>query len=87
MNELKKQYLSLENKSILKISGIENVINLTDTQICVTISGEILEVKGYNLQAEKLSVECGELIVNGNITSLKYQEKKDKLPIFKRIFK
>ena len=87
MNDNNKQCIVLENKSTLKITGIDNVINLTETDACVTIKGEKLEIKGLNLQAEKLSVESGELIINGNIISLKYKEDKEKKPLLKRIFK
>ena len=87
MTELKKQTILLENKNYLKITGVEGVINLTETNSSVLINDEILEIKGSNLKCEKLSVESNELVIIGNILSLKYQEKKEKKGIIKRIFK
>lgn len=86
MNE-KKQCIILEDKSLLKINGVEGVINLTETDASIIICNEILEIKGLNLKAEKLSVETGEMVIAGNINSLKYQEKKEKKGLLKRIFK
>ena len=83
----KNQCIVLENKSILKVNGVEGVVNLTDQSVSVLVNGETLEVKGSNLKAEKLSVETGELVLNGNITSIKFEEQKEKRGLIKRIFK
>lgn len=87
MTETKKQCVILEDKTYLKLTGIEGVVTLTETDASIIICGEILEIRGNNLKAEKLSVETGELILIGNIYSLKYQEKKEKKGLLKRIFK
>lgn len=83
----KKQTLILEDKSCLKITGVEGIINLTENDASILVCGEILEVKGNNLKTEHLSVESGNLIITGNIISLKYQEQKEKKGFIKRIFK
>ena len=87
MTELKKQTILLEDKSYLKITGVEGVVNLTENEACVLVKGEVLEVKGDNLKCENLSVEIGELIIVGNIASLKFEQKKEKKGLLKRIFK
>ena len=80
-------YLLLENKNYLKINCVQGINNLTENEVSVLIGGEILEVKGSNIKAEKLSVETGELILTGNIFSIKYEVVKEKKGLFKRIFK
>ena len=87
MNETKKQTIFLEDKSYLKLTGITDIINLTETQAYVSVCGELLEIKGNNLKCENFSVDSGDLIITGNIFNLKYQEKKEKHGIIKRIFK
>ena len=87
MQENTKCNISLEDKSVLNITGVKGVINLTETEACILISEERLEVKGLNLKAEKLSVESGELVLKGIITSLKFEEQREKKGILKRIFK
>lgn len=86
-SNLKKQSLLLENRNYLKLSGVESVINLTETDAGVVLSGEVLVIKGSNLKAEKLSVETGELVLTGDFYSFKYEVKKEKQGFFKRIFK
>ena len=87
MNDIKKQIILLEDKSYLRITGVDGVISLTETDASVLVGDEILEIKGQNLKCEKLSVELNELVLLGNIFYLKYQEKKEKKGFIKRIFK
>ncbi len=82
-----KQSILLENQNYLKICGVENVVNLTENDVVMVVSGEVLLVKGENLKAEKLSVETGELVLTGKVFSLKFDVKKEKQGLFKRIFK
>lgn len=82
-----KQLIILENQNHLKVCGVENVVNLTENDVVMVVSGEVLLVKGENLKAEKLSVETGELILTGKVFSLKFDVKKEKQGFFKRIFK
>ena len=81
------QSIQLDNKSYLKIIGIESVASLTETFANVIIESEILEIKGNNLKCEKLSVDTGELIIVGQIYSICYKEKPSKKSLLKRIFK
>lgn len=82
-----KQCLILENRNCLKLSGVDSVINLTETDVGVNICGEVLVIKGSDIKAEKLSVETKELVLIGNFNSFKYEAKKEKQGLFKRIFK
>ncbi len=82
-----KQTLFLENKNYLKITGVKNVINLTETFSTITVGDEVLQIKGSNIKAEKLSVECGDLILTGNFTEFKFDNSHEKKSFFKRIFK
>lgn len=82
-----KCYLILENKNYLKLNCVQGVNNLTENFVSVLINGEILEIKGTNIKAEKLSVETGDLFLTGNFYCIKYEEIKEKKGILKRIFK
>ena len=73
----KNQSLTLINKNILTIKGIENVISITENEANIIVCGEVLNIKGTNLTADKLSLEQGEIVILGNITSLKYEQKKE----------
>lgn len=83
----KNHTLVLSEKNNLKITGLENVISITENEANVVVNGEILNIKGSEMRADKLSIEQGEMIITGNINSLKYEHKKEKQGFFRRILK
>ena len=82
-----KSIIILENKQKLTLTGVEGVINLTELNASIYVCGEVLNIKGNNLKAEKLSVETGELCLSGEIHGLNFESKTEKKGILKRIFK
>ena len=82
-----KSNIVLINRTDLKITGVGGVNNLTETNASVILGNDILLIKGENLKAEKLSVESGELVIEGTINSLNFENKKEKQSLIKRIFK
>lgn len=80
--------LVLENRKTLKISGVNDVENFEDYS--VTIKSELgdLTVSGSDLHINKLDVESGEMILEGKIDSLLYNEPEQKQTgFFSRVFK
>ena len=49
--------------------------------------GNEMQILGKNLQTTKLDEEKNELDVNGLILGIKWVQKREKLPLLKRIFK
>lgn len=90
MNEQKfnKQNLVIiTNRNELKITGVEKVTGFSETAITLNISNQTMTVLGEQMHAQKLDVENGELVVMGLINSIKWDTKKEKIPLLKRIFK
>lgn len=83
----KKQCIMLEDRKYLKVTNVEGVISLTETEANVIVNGSILNVKGNSLKAENLSVDTGDLVLTGIINCLKFEEKKQRQGLLKRIFK
>ncbi len=64
----------LEDRKTLSVSGVTNVGSFDEeTIIAVTDYGE-LTVKGQNLHITKLSLEIGELCIEGVINALQYAD-------------
>lgn len=64
----------LENREKLRLTGVKDVDNFDDFNICAkTQKGDIL-ICGENLKISKLDVESGELFVDGMINSFLYQD-------------
>ena len=83
----KKHCVLLENRSYLKITNVEGVVSLTENEANIIVGESILNVKGSSLKAETLSVETGDLVLTGIVNSIKYEDKKQKQGLLKKIFK
>ena len=80
--------LVLEDRHLLTVSGVSDVDRFDEeTVIVFTDSGE-LTVRGSDLHINRLSVEMGELTVDGRINALIYSEDTSKSGgFFSRVFR
>lgn len=80
--------LVLEDRRILTVSGVSDVDSFDEeTVIVFTDMGE-LTVRGKNLHINRLSVEVGELTVEGNIAALIYSDEPAKSGgFFSKVFR
>ena len=66
--------LILEDRKKLVVSGVEDVDSFDEqTVVAYTAVGELM-IKGEGLHINKLSLETGELTLDGEIASLTYTE-------------
>lgn len=88
-NDKSRHNLSLKNRKELKIEGVKEVISYNDSKIHLQTNMGILNIKGENLNIQKLNLEETNLIIKGNINILEYskQDTEKAKNIFKRIFK
>ncbi len=90
MDEKAVQSLTLENKEILNVTGVENVDNFNDEVVVLITNKGKLTIKGEKLNINKLNVDEGKLIVKGVINSLVYSEyegQREKVSLVKKLFK
>lgn len=88
--EDKKSNLTLENRKKLTLSGVVEVICFDEQKIDLTTNLGNLTIKGEELKMNKLDVQNGDVIINGNISSMVYNGKmvkKSKESILSRLFK
>lgn len=64
--------LIMQNRSKLSISGVEDVENFDDREVVMYTSRGKLTVRGSNLRIERLSVDDGDLTIEGAMDSLEY---------------
>ena len=68
--------LIMENRNRLTVSGVSDVDSFDEqTVIVFTDMGE-LTVKGEALHINRLSLEVGEIMIEGSISSLSYSDSK-----------
>ncbi len=67
-------HLILEDRERLTISGVEEVESFDETTIVMVTAQGVLIVRGEGLHIEKLSLDGGDLKVEGMVESLTYEE-------------
>lgn len=78
-------HILLESRSHLAVSGVEEVESFDENQIVMaTTAGELI-VRGEDLHIEQLSLDGGELKVEGRVESLIYEAPKEKGGFFARL--
>lgn len=90
MDEKTTQSLTLENKELLNVTGVDGVDNFNDETVVLITSKGKLTIKGQKLNISKLNVEEGKLVVKGVINSLIYSDyegQKEKTSLVKKLFK
>ena len=66
--------LVLEGREQLTVTGVEEVESFDENTIVMYTSRGTLIVRGENLHIEKLSLDGGDLKVEGDIDSLTYED-------------
>ena len=72
-NMMKKPHiLTLDNRRLLTLTGVEDVSGFDEQTINVKLSEATLVVKGASLHISKLNLESGDVVIDGQISSLQY---------------
>lgn len=79
--------LTLEDRKKLTVSGVTDIGGYDEQTIVAQTDRGELTVKGEGLHIIRMSVDLGELAVEGNITSLQYSEIQQSGGFFSRLFK
>ncbi len=66
--------LELDGRERLTVSGVEDVERFDETGIVMSTSAGTLVISGEDLHIDKLSLDGGELHVDGRIDSIAYEE-------------
>lgn len=72
-NIVKKPHLlTLDNRSLLTLTGVEDVSGFDEQTINIRLADATLVVKGSALHISKLSLDSGDVVIDGKISSLQY---------------
>lgn len=67
-------HIILEERERLSVSGVEEVESFDENTIVMSTSRGTLVIRGENLHIEKLSLDGGDLKVEGDIDALTYED-------------
>ncbi|MBR5155246.1 MAG: sporulation protein YabP [Clostridia bacterium] len=87
--EQSKHNVVMKGRDFLSASGVEDVESFDDDRIIAYTTEGQMTIKGADLKINRLSVEDGELQIEGIIDSVEYQDshKPGSGGIFSKIFK
>ena len=83
----KSQTLTLNNRNYLVVSGTNKVISLKTDLIQLDTNFGGLSISGQNLELIKLDNANFKAEISGTINSIKYLDKSEKIPFFRKLFK
>lgn len=64
----------MEDRSRMEMTGISDVISFDLNKVILESDYGVITIKGANLHVNRLSVEKGELDIDGSIQALEYSE-------------
>ncbi len=90
-NISKSHKLSMDNRKHLTLTGIKDVVSFDLTQILLESTLGMIHIKGSDIKVTRLSLEKGEVDIEGTVDSIVYSDVKDYgekgKSILKRMFK
>lgn len=67
--------VSMSNRSKLEMTGISDVVSFDLTKVLLESDYGVITIKVQNLHVNRLSVEKGELDIDGTIQAIEYSDK------------
>ncbi len=78
----------MESRKKVSVSGVDDVESFDENEIVMSTSQGILIVRGSDLRIEKLSLDSGDIVLEGTIDRLEYEDDvKVTGGLFSRLFK
>ena len=85
----KQHSLTVTNRQSIEITGVVDVVSFDAQEIILETEGGLLLIRGTQLHMNRLTVEKGEVSVDGNIDGLTYSDQpgsKKNTHMFGRLF-
>ena len=87
MESQKNHSLLLTSRESLALTGISEVVSVSESALVCNLQQGNLIITGDNLKVTKLDVESGKVDLTGTVNSIKYSNTKSKEKFFKKLFK
>lgn len=78
--------LSLEERKKLTVSGVAEVVSFEESAVVLRTARGVLLVRGQDLHLKTLSLEGGQVAVDGMVSALIYEEPRREGGFFSRLF-
>lgn len=86
MEEIKLPHkLTLDQRKNLTMTGVTEVVSFDENMVLLRTSLGTLEVQGQQLQLKTLSLDGGQVAVDGHISALYYEEPREHRRFWERL--
>lgn len=82
----KPHNVAMSDRRQLSVSGVEDVESFDEREIVMRTSGGTLVISGEDLSISRLSVDAGDVNVQGQISELRYEEPAEHRSLWNRLF-
>ncbi len=84
---LKKSHnVIMEDRNKITLSGVEDVLSFDETEIVMnTVCGNLV-LRGSGLKIDKLSLDSGDVVIQGLVTDITYEEVANSKSLWAKIF-
>ena len=79
--------LTLDSRSRLSITGVLEVESFDDTEILLTSTRGPMSIRGQGLHLQQLSIDGGQVAVDGTVDAMSYEEAQRKGGLFSRLLR
>ena len=79
--------VTLEGRKKLTMQGVTQVMGFDDPQVLLATNQGNLLIQGEDLQLKALSPDGGQMVVDGHICALSYEEPKPAGGMLRRLFR
>ena len=79
--------LTLNERKSLVLSGVTEVVSFDDTAVVLKTCMGTLTVQGTGLQLKTLSLDGGQVAVDGRVSAMVYEEPRQEGGLFSRLFR
>ncbi len=73
-NSETKHTVLIENRNRIKINCVEDVESFNEEKVVVYTSMGVMVVTGFDFKVSRLSVEDGQLVIDGEVDKVEYME-------------
>ena len=80
-------HIILEEREQLSVSGVEEVESFDEESVVLHTAKGVLVIRGQSLHLQTLSIEGGQVAVDGTVDALLYEEPQKQGGFFSRLFR
>ena len=79
--------LRLENRARLNVTGVREVESFDESAVVLHTAKGVLVIRGQSLHLQTLSIDGGQVAVDGTVDALVYEETQKQGGFFSRLFR